>query len=239
MPNPQRARENRGQFQSKPQVYGYSVLGAPLLYFPAANKNQHTGLVIAGTHGDEAASIVTLSCALRSIEASSLKHDVILCMNPDGSQLGTRANANGVDLNRNFATQNWQSGGTVYRWNSQAKERDVNIGTGDAPNSEPETQALCDLILKRQPAWICSFHEPLACIDDPKQSQLGQWLSQAFQYPLVKDVGYQTPGSFGTWCEEHNYLCVTAEFAPISADKATEQHLNAMIALLTTDISAS
>lgn len=26
-------------------------------------------------------------------------------MNPDGNQLGTRANANGVDLNRNFASK--------------------------------------------------------------------------------------------------------------------------------------
>lgn len=232
MSNHLRQRTQRGQFQRTPQVYGQSVLGAPLLYFAAETKSENKGLILAGTHGDETASIATLSCALRSLNIGYLAHDVILSMNPDGNQLGTRSNARGVDLNRNFATSNWQPGGTVYRWNSLQKERDVDIGTGEHGNSEPETQALCELIKTLQPAWICSFHEPLACIDDPKHSELGKWLSQAFNYPLVEDVGYATPGSFGTWCDENGFSCVTVEFDAISADKASEDHLDAMIALL-------
>lgn len=234
MPTQLRPQKLRGQFHHKPSIYGYSVLGAPLLYFPAQNQTASTGLIIAGTHGDEAASIATLSCAVRSIENGSLHHHVILCVNPDGCQLGTRGNANSVDLNRNFATDNWKSGGTVYRWHSDAPKRDVAIKTGEYGNSEPETKALCDLIFKLQPQWICSFHEPLACIDDPNTSKLGQWLSELFIYPLVTDVGYQTPGSFGTWCHEHHFQCVTVEFAPISADFAYQHHLDAMIELLTT-----
>lgn len=61
------------------------------------------------------------------------------CVNPDGCQLGLRANANGVDLNRNFPAANWKEGETVYRWNSAAEERDVVLLTGDKPGSEPET----------------------------------------------------------------------------------------------------
>jgi protein MpaA len=62
-------------------------------------------LIIAGTHGDENSSIVTLSCALRTLTPSLRRHHVILAVNPDGCQLGLRANARGVDLNRNFRRQ--------------------------------------------------------------------------------------------------------------------------------------
>ena len=42
--------------------------------------------------------------------------------------------------------------------------------TGDNPGSEPETQALCQLIHKIHPARVVSFHDPLACIEDPRHS---------------------------------------------------------------------
>ena len=85
---------------------------------------------------------------------------MILTVNPDGCQLGLRANARGVDLNRNFPAANWRAGETVYRWNSSAQERDVVLLTGDKPGSEPETQALCQLIHKIHPALVVSFHDP-------------------------------------------------------------------------------
>lgn len=189
-------------------------------------------MILAGTHGDENSSVVTLSCALRTLTPSLRRHHVVLCVNPDGCQLGLRANANGVDLNRNFPAANWKEGETVYRWNSAAEERDVVLLTGDKPGSEPETQALCQLIHRIQPAWVVSFHDPLACIDDPRHSELGEWLAQAFELPLVTSVGYETPGSFGSWCADLNLHCITAEFPPISSDEASEKYLFAMANLL-------
>lgn len=227
-----RPRHQRGHFAAGYKQYGSSVLGAPLVYFPASIVSDKAGLIIAGTHGDENAAMVALSCALRTLTPGTHHHHVVLAVNPDGCQFGLRANANGVDLNRNFASTNWQAGETVYRWNSQATERDVILSTGQAPASEPETQALCQLIETLQPAWIVSFHDPLGCIDDPLRSELGQWLADSFQLPLVADVGYATPGSFGSWCAEQNLPCITAEFPPISADEASERYLDAMINLL-------
>ncbi|CRY53932.1 murein peptide amidase A [Yersinia intermedia] len=231
--NQHRPRSARGNLATLGQSYGKSALGAPLLYFPASHPCTDTGLIIAGTHGDESAAIVALSCALRSISPQQQRHHVVLAVNPDGCQLGLRANANGVDLNRNFPAQNWLAGETVYRWNSAADARDVVLSTGEQAGSEPETQALCELINQLAPCWVVSFHEPLACIEDPDSSVLGARLATHFNLPLVTSVGYATPGSFGSWCADRQLPCITAELPPISADAASECYLAALIDLLT------
>lgn len=227
-----RPRAERGAFPPGTEHYGRSVLGAPLLWFPAPQALDDSGLIIAGTHGDENAAMVTLSCALRTLSPDLRHHHVVLAVNPDGCQLGLRANANGVDLNRNFPAANWQTGETVYRWNSAAEDRDVVLLTGETPGSEPETQALCQLIHRIHPAWVVSFHDPLACIEDPRQSELGAWLAQGFALPHVTSVGYETPGSFGSWCADIGLPCITAEFPPVSNDEASEKYLHAMMGLL-------
>jgi protein MpaA len=38
-------------------------------------------------------------------------------------------------------------------------------------------------------------------------------------------VGYETPGSFGSWCADLSLPCITAEFPPISSDEASEKYL--------------
>ncbi|HHA2007814.1 murein tripeptide amidase MpaA [Enterobacter quasimori] len=227
-----RPRAQRGAFPPGAEQYGRSFFGASLIWFPAPEADRNSGLIVAGTHGDENSSIVTLSCALRTLTPELRRHHVILTVNPDGCQLGLRANARGIDLNRNFPAANWRAGETVYRWNSSAEARDVVLLTGDAPGSEPETQALCQLIHKIHPAWVVSFHDPLACIEDPRHTALGQWLAEAFALPLVTSVGYETPGSFGSWCADLGLHCITAEFPPISSDEASEKYLKAMTELL-------
>ncbi len=225
-------RNQRGRLTAKSEIYGYSVLGAPLIWFPAPQPDSRSGLVIAGTHGDENSAIITLSCALRSLEASRRHHHVVLAINPDGCQLGLRANARGVDINRNFPASNWQKEETVYRWSSYASERDVLLSTGNSAGSEPETGALCSLIEKIKPQWVVSLHEPLGCIDDPLASQLGQWLSKQMSLPLVTGPGYETNGSFGNWCKDIDLPCITVEFPAISANESSEKYLAAMVGLL-------
>lgn len=125
-----RPRAERGAFPPGTEHYGRSLLGAPLIWFPAPAADRESGLILAGTHGDETSSVVTLSCALRTLNPTLRRHHVVLAVNPDGCQLGLRANANGIDLNRNFPAANWKAGETVYRWNSRAQERDVVLLTG-------------------------------------------------------------------------------------------------------------
>ena len=56
--------------------------------------------------------------------------------------------------------------------------------------------------------------------------------SPAETAPVVSSVGYATPGSFGSWCDDLSLLCITAEMPPVSVDEATETYLQAMINLL-------
>jgi len=50
--------------------------------------------------------------------------------------------------------------------------------------------------------------------------------------PLVRSIGYETPGSFGSWCADIGLPCITAELPPISNDEASERYLQAMTRLL-------
>lgn len=230
-------RSQRGQFSMLPIQYGTSSLGAPLYYFPAQCQAENAGLLFAGMHGDETASISLLSAGLRTIAHARLRHHVIVSANPDGNQLGLRSNANGVDLNRNFPTQNWSGNGTVYRWNSYADTRDVYLNTGEYGGSEPETHHLIELIDSLQPTFILSFHEPLACIDAGQHKKLGKKLVEMFELPLMDGVGYDTPGSFGTWCDEQAIENITIELPPIATDDVTEKYLNTISSLLVDDIN--
>ncbi|MFC0139131.1 murein tripeptide amidase MpaA [Erwinia mallotivora] len=225
-------RPQRGKLTASGQIYGRSVMGAPLLWFPAPLADKESGLILAGTHGDETASVIALSCAMRTLQETQRRHHVVLAVNPDGCQLGLRANSRGVDLNRNFSTADWQPDQTVYRWNSMADQRDVVLSTGERAGSEPETQALCDLIQRLRPAWVVTFHEPLACIEDPQSSKLGYWLANSMDLPLVTTVGYATPGSFGSWCAEQQLPVITAELPAVSADLASEKYLHSLVELL-------
>ena len=62
--------------------------------------------LFAGTHGDEPAPVVTALEFLeqrRWTQSPSVAFSVFPCLNPTGYDLGTRENADGIDINRQFA----------------------------------------------------------------------------------------------------------------------------------------
>lgn len=156
---------------------------------------------------------------------------MVLSANPDGMLRGTRGNARGVDLNRNFPSKDWQAEPVTHR--STIEDRsDVLLSTGESPASEPETRALLSLIDALKPRAVVALHAPLACIDDANDSELGRRLAQRTGMPLVRDVGYPTPGSFGSWGSENGVPVVTYEFPLAATEILMRDHVPVLVELL-------
>ena len=203
-----RPRQQWGTVPYQPEIFGTSVSGAPLeVWMPGGDPEI---LILAGMHGEEPESTVLLSQTFRQLSGKSPHCAVVLAANPDGLSHGTRSNANGVDLNRNFPTENWSPDLVPYRWASDLP-RDVSLSPGEAQGSEPETQALIRLVTHLDPEYVISIHAPLACIDDPALTPLGAWMAEQTGLPHVKGVGYPTPGSFGSWALERALNLITYE----------------------------
>ena len=214
--------EDRGVLHTTPIVIGRSVLGAPIeLFLP--EEGGIDLLLIAGIHGEESDGTILLSRTLRSLTKPLSRCGVILSLNPDGVSRGTRGNARGVDLNRNFPASNWTPGNVLHRW-SHGGEQLVRLSTGTYAGSEPETQALLGVIDRFQPREVIAIHGPLACVDDPLLSPRGRWLAQRTGLPLVSEIGYPTPGSFGTWATAQKLSVITWEFPAESVWHLTERY---------------
>jgi protein MpaA len=188
-------------------------------------------LVFAAIHGEEPETTYALSRALRQLPEPSTHAAVVLAANPDGLVRGTRGNARGVDLNRNFPARDWQPNPLTHR--STIEDRsDILLSPGEHPGSEPETQALLQLIADLQPEVVIALHAPLACIDDANGSDLGHRLAVRTGMPFVKDVGYPTPGSFGSWGADNRVPVITYEFPLAATEVLMRDHVPVLVELL-------
>jgi protein MpaA len=104
-------------------------------------------LVVGDVHGNEPAGEAIVA-RLRRERLSGVACWLVRTANPDGRALGTRQNARGVDLNRNFPYR-WAGGprGTYY--------------PGPRPASEPETRALMRLVRRVRPQLAIYYHQHL------------------------------------------------------------------------------
>ena len=203
-----RAPEDLAIFPFGLHTYGTSVEGVPLRYLPAGGRTDL--LVFAGIHGEEPETTFLLSRTLRMLKAPPAHVACILAANPDGLLRGTRGNARGVDLNRNFPASNWSASPVFTRFTLESP-RITELSPGDAPGSEPEVQALVKLIRELRPGAAVALHSPIGCVDSEARTPLSASLERLFLLPWNKGVGYETPGSFGSFSNDTELGCVTLE----------------------------
>lgn len=124
-------------------------------------------LVVGAMHGDELSSAaVALHWIQHAVQMPANAHwRFIPALNPDGllARPARRTNANGVDLNRNFPTPDWQREAKVY-W-EQRTRKDPRRWPGSSPLSEPESRFLHDEMARFQPHLIVSIHAPYGVLD--------------------------------------------------------------------------
>ncbi|MCB0407145.1 MAG: succinylglutamate desuccinylase/aspartoacylase family protein, partial [Bdellovibrionales bacterium] len=149
-------------------------------------------LMMGGVHGDEPEGVALAEGLLRWLTENTTKIRqnwiLIPCLNIDGYSANprTRTNGNGVDLNRNYPASNWspESKGERYY-------------PGPSPGSEPETQAIVQLMKLTQPKFMIHFHswEPMIVLTGPPNLKEAHYLSESCGYKIEGNVGYPTPGS--------------------------------------------
>ena len=149
-----------------------SAMGAPILIkeYPPLENRESMGrvLLIGGTHGDEYSSVSVVFKWLKTLDKyhSGLFHwRVSPLMNPDGllKKKSTRTNTNGVDLNRNLPTEDWNEKAKHY-WEIRTS-RDPRRYPGKEPLSEDEARWLYDEINEFKPDVIVSVHAPHGIVD--------------------------------------------------------------------------
>jgi protein MpaA len=107
-------------------------------------------LVIGDVHGNERAGERIVARLERS-RPDGVRMWLIRSANPDGVAGGTRQNAHGVDLNRNFP----------FRWRAAPRG---TFFPGPAPASEPETRAIMRLVRRIRPQLAIFYHQHMRIV---------------------------------------------------------------------------
>jgi len=191
-------------------VIGFSVENRPLEVY-RFGAGASVKLIVAGIHGGYEHNTVELAAALIGYlndNPQTVPPDTSLYilqnLNPDGyaRKLGVegRANANNVDLNRNWP-YNWKKD-----WARDGCWLYTPIEGGQTEASEPEVQALIAFIDQIRPQALISYHSAALGIfpggrpDYPPSIRLAQAIADVTDYPYPPiDTGCDYTGNLTDW----------------------------------------
>ncbi|NOX90581.1 MAG: murein peptide amidase A [Calditrichaeota bacterium] len=205
------------------KIIGYSEKERPI-YALEVGAGEDTVMIMGAFHGDEQVGFhLVVQLAETLYKAPEQIHSLavlIPVVNPDGLLSRKRTNANGVDINRNFPTGDWSPVYTKKKYYP-----------GIRPSSESETQTVLQLIDKYKPDRIISIHSDLRMNNyNGPARRLAELMSKFNGYPVTGDVGYPTPGSFGTYAGyELKIPLITLELPDVPPEKAWQQNYRALI----------
>jgi N-acetylmuramoyl-L-alanine amidase-like protein/zinc carboxypeptidase len=140
--------------QRRRLVVGRSVKGRPIHATRVGDpRTPRKVLVVGAIHGGELAGRA-VTRRLRSVRApAGVELWLLDDLNPDGAARGSRQNAHGVDLNRNFP----------YRWRATGRPFST-FHAGPGPLSEPESRAAAELIERIRPRVTIWYHQALRLV---------------------------------------------------------------------------
>lgn len=220
------------------KIGGKSVRARPLIYAEFGNpKSSNRTLILSMVHGDE---ITPLYLALQVLELlakdypekSDFRVIVAPLVNPDSffRKPRTRVNANGVDVNRNFATEDWEAK-ALTAWKGRFKSNPRRF-PGQRPDSEPETMFQKHLIDQYKPDKIISIHAPLNVMDYDGPNQLtlagfpkeySEQINKLKTKIGAKSTGY-FPGSLGNYAGNNRAIPTFTLELPSSNPKLAETY---------------
>ncbi len=182
-------------------------------------------LLIGGVHGDEYEGYFLVEEFLKTEKYKALEGKaslwVIPRLNPDGCESNTRTNGNGVDLNRNMPTKDWDPVARQERYQP-----------GPSAGSEIESKVIMQLIEDLSPRAIFTMHSwnPMINYNGPCQ-KLAEAMARVNGYIIDDDIGYPTPGSFGTWAGwERKIPTITLEIERDSShEKIWREHAEGLL----------
>jgi murein peptide amidase A len=188
-------------------MLGHSSDGRPITVTEMGDlDNPRKTLAVGCIHGNECAGIAVARQLARIVPPEEADLWIVPELNPDGAAAGTRGNAHGVDLNRNFPWR-WQPlSGLFY--------------SGPHPLSEPESRIAYHLISRLRPHISIWFHQHMDVVDESGGSV-------AIERRFADLVGLRLarlqrePGSVVGW-ENHTFRSGTAFVVELPAGALTQ-----------------
>jgi predicted deacylase len=134
------------------EVIGHSTRHRPLRVVRIGPAGAPRRVLVVGcVHGTERSGLPVARALRQATPPPGTQLLVLDDANPDGCAAGTRANARGVDLNRNFP----------WGWRAQTGV----FASGPKPASEPETRAVMTLIARERPGVTLWFHQHMDLVE--------------------------------------------------------------------------
>jgi hypothetical protein len=200
-----------------PMLLGRSHDGRPIRAWRVGNpRSARKVLVVGCIHGNECAGMAVTQRLLNLVRPIPADLWVVQNLNPDGLARGTRHNARGVDLNRNFPSE-WRR--TRY--------------SGPRPLSEREARIAYNLVLRIRPEVTIWFHQPQALV-----RAWGPSISVARRYAVLAGERYRSirwPNATAPNWQNHRFPGAASFVVELPAgelsDPEARRHVDAILGL--------
>ena len=216
------------------RVIGTSIQGRPLEAIQMGDPKGVTVVVIGVIHGNEEAGLLITDELVNMQVPKGVNLWVIPSMNPDGTVLNRRGNANRVDLNRNFP-YGWARIGQPGYWQYSGPNR----------ASEPETKAIVSFLREIKPALGLWYHQDLNIISPGVgfEGEIRARYGAITGLPMKRITGGTYTGVAATWQKRglKNSMAFVVELGKTLNTDEAKVHARAVldISMMLRDASSS